>query len=463
MTETTNTSFNIPEENLKAFEVAIEKLNRRAKRLGVPSILTEVESHKDVEIMEPQYAMRGGQKVLVGQLPTGQFRRIFTVKVIGERPTLNGYTFVATLEHVEGEVLLHTSRAFEGAIPVSFRTADPHNCDHCHTRRVRSETFVVQHEGGDFKQIGRQCLKDFLGYNKDPKELAAMAEILFEASDLGASAEEEGFGGGGGGVSRLSMATFLSFVAAAIRKEGWMSRSRAGQLEGVISTADRALTVMLAKSPHDAGWRRDGWFPTDDDRTTAEASLEWARTAFGGKDASERSDYEHNMAIVTKGETLTFKHAGLVASAVAGYQREQQKLLERKLEVVGVKDSKFIGTEGERLDFYGQLYKLIAIEGQYGTTWVHKFKTREGNMVVWFASSRPVVGTRENGTYIHAEPGDKEYLMTGTVKRHETREGINQTTMTRVVLWTDEGRAAHEEKLAKKAAREAKKAAKAVK
>jgi hypothetical protein len=98
---------------------------------------------------------------------------------------------------------------------------------------------------------------------------------------------------------------------------------------------------------------------------------------------------------------------------------------------------------------------------------------------VWFTKSRPFfhVFKGEDGVTRQAvteeefrmshdvpvEPSEKEYLLVGTVKKHELRDGIKQTVMSRCGLYTDAARAAHEAKEAKKAERAAKKAAKAAK
>lgn len=473
---TTNNTFMIPEWRLPELKAKIEKLNRRARKLGVPEVsIVEgervVEDHPELEGVKIAY---------------------ITTTIEGPAPVLNGYTFCATLEHVDGEVMLRTSPAFEGDLPKHFRTADPYNCDHCHTRRVRHETFVVKHESGDFKQIGRNCLVDFLG-GKTAQAFAAAAEILLLAHD--AAAGEESMGGSfGGGGNTINIEYFLSLTALNIRKNGWLSRKVARDMgrDGT-ATADQVLGIMFCRDPMTRKqYERDGVAPsciTEEDRKLAADALNWARTEFSNKPVDDRNDFEHNMAVATKNDDFPNKAAGVVAYVVAGFQKHNEKLLLRKLEVEKLSGSQHFGEVGKRVDFYARLIKLTSIDGMYGTTWIHTFLTREGNVVVWFASNRPtfnVVPTEDNrqlrdtdyvlkeGSNViekflveykemAVEPGEKEYLITGTVKKHDERNGVKQTVMSRCTLWTDQGRETNEAKLARKAAREAKKVAKAAK
>src|SRR3972149_3916096 len=83
-------------------------------------------------------------------------------------------------------------------LPESWRRADQ-KCDHCGLIRKRNETFVVRHEDGTLKQIGRQCIADFLGH-KGPEGMLAAAEYLFSADGAACGAEDDDSLGGKVGV-----------------------------------------------------------------------------------------------------------------------------------------------------------------------------------------------------------------------------------------------------------------------
>lgn len=75
---------------------------------------------------------------------------------------INDWEFVATVEHTQkGNIFSKALTDVE--IPVRYRTT-PCTCEHCNTKRIRSNTFIIRNtKTGDFKQIGRSCLKDYTG------------------------------------------------------------------------------------------------------------------------------------------------------------------------------------------------------------------------------------------------------------------------------------------------------------
>ena len=80
--------------------------------------------------------------------------------------------------------------------------------------------------------------------------------------------------------------------------------------------------------------------------------------------------------------------------------------------------SKFVGTVGQRIEVEVTVIKTIPIDGFYGTTILHNMIDEDGNVYVWFTSSR----CWEEGTY---------HRIRGTVKEHKAYKGVNQTVLTR--------------------------------
>ncbi len=115
-------------------------------------------------------------------------------------------------------------------------------CDHCRTRRGRSETFVVRADGtaataaGTVRQVGRNCLAAFLG-GRSPESVV----LALSWEDVVRSAGEESEGGGwGGGWDRMTdPVDFLTQVAACARVSGFVTRgqARAQPDDGPQSTA----------------------------------------------------------------------------------------------------------------------------------------------------------------------------------------------------------------------------------
>jgi hypothetical protein len=386
-----------------------------------------------------------------------RYVRFYPVTITGTTPALAGWTFTATLQHIaaEGEVI-NLLRAVPGLtidLPHRFRTATPETCEHCNkTIRTRKETFVVAHEDGTWKQVGRNCLADFLG-GQDPHAVARALELLLSAHDAASTDEDEdGFGGGGGGyVRRHGLRTFLATVAMLIRTEGWMSRGRARQLDAVCATADAALYYLTPPKPGTEAYADWGKFVAThpiaaEDTTTADSAYTFARDTLC--DRTDRSDYEHNLYVATIQETIDAKLAGIAASLVPYFIRDIERKALREAEAKAVGDSKFFGEVGKRSK--GLIVTLLrerTIEGAYGTTWIYKFVTADGNACTWFASKNQQLKT------------GAEYMIDATVKAHKTYQGVAETALTRCTVYTDEGRRQAEEKAAKRAARARRKVA----
>jgi hypothetical protein len=145
----------------------------------------------------------------------------------------------ATIQHTPEGNILRTVPGFETLLPARFRSCDT-ACEHCNTDRIRKDTYVLQAEAGEWKQVGRNCLADFLRTG-DASGWCEMAEIL--ASLAG---EMEGFEDGGefacGEHTGYPMAALLAQVACIVRQDGWCSRKEAKDAWGAkCATVDLTL------------------------------------------------------------------------------------------------------------------------------------------------------------------------------------------------------------------------------
>ena len=89
---------------------------------------------------------------------------VFDLTIDSEIIRKDGYTVVAKIEHLNGGNIVNTFG--EGAGKPEWFTLEP-KCEHCGNNRHRRLTFIVRHEGGSEKQVGRSCLKDYCGINPD--------------------------------------------------------------------------------------------------------------------------------------------------------------------------------------------------------------------------------------------------------------------------------------------------------
>jgi len=158
----TDRIFGIHPFNLGVLTDKLAAMQKRARKLKTDPITIEKLGIKTITITK---VMPGGKVVKFEE------ERIL-LKVHGETPKLAGWSLVAKIEWLEDERLI--SCVPGETCPEQYRTG-AFNCDWCNTNRRRKETFVLRHENGEHKQVGRQCIRDFLG-GKSPEQLLAEAE-----------------------------------------------------------------------------------------------------------------------------------------------------------------------------------------------------------------------------------------------------------------------------------------------
>ncbi len=462
----------IPECNLAELEIRIAKLNKRAVKLGVdPIVVTKVVDH--VRYRVRQLAVNGemnlawvksiekienpGTAFLANAFePTGEAMAWWNVTVTGQTPALSGWKFVAVLEPLtlEDGTVENLVQSLPGQeCPDQFRTLIGH-CDHCQTVRKRNQTFVVENPDG-FKCVGRQCLKDFLGYNGDPHKFASWAESLAELGTLCGDAEGDDWLGGGygrGGERSWDLKHFLTLTACRVRLFGWLGRGKArDSFDGKPATADVVLQLLTPPNQYNREEHAKlcaAHVLAEVDSTEADNALEWAK-AIPEEERQQDGGFLANVNLVARVGTAARKTAGIAAAIIIAYRKATEREINRVKEA-SRPVSNWVGVIGKRFDCVEvTCEKVIMNETDYGVTGIHKMTDAAGNDLVWFASAGEVI-----------EAGDKAFISAG-VKDHGEFRGRKQTVLTRVTVWTAERVAEFKAKQERKAAREAKKAAKA--
>lgn len=393
MSNDENITYQIFADRLADVEAKLAKINKRADKLGVPSVeLSVIESFvKKIE---------------------GDDYEMLKVTLSAESVKLAGWTFLATLQHTtEGNIV----RAIPNADidTTSYRTVDAY-CAHCNTIRNRIDTYIVRHEDGTLKQVGSSCIKDFLGH--DPKGALWMASFL---ADLDGFMEE--FSERGERTKPVyALNDYLSWVAAEVRQSGWVSRSKA-RYEEKTPTADAADMIRFQYYKHggdgknpvfvtDRGYTTVIDAPTEKDIETAEKAIAWVR------DSRETpNDYLYNLLMACSCDYISNREFGLAASAISAYQREVEKTIKAERQAAV---SNWVGEVKERRDFTVTVEGVRYIEGAYGVTTLYSMVDGDGNVIKWF-SSNDILTQGES------------YTLKGSVKAHDEWEGVKQTVITR--------------------------------
>lgn len=385
-------TYDIPAANLPRFMVKLDKLNRKAARLGYGPITA-----KELGVWHRRYTDE----------ITGIKRAIAYVRVVvtGDTPMIGGWRFVATLQHLDGVNMVRTIPGVE--LPEAYRTAEP-ACDHCQLDRQRKDTYVIYNASTDtYKQVGRSCLGDFTGSN-NPHSAARYAEWLAQIAEM---ADDESDPMDRRAAREVPTDVFVAHVAALIDRYGWTSRGAAQYDPAKIATADRAWAWIDGDQAFDKEPK-----PTDADRDTAVAALDWV----AGIDPLSANDYLWNLYAACDQDWLNYRTAGIVASVIGAHRRAVEAA-DTRGNAVDLSGSDWRGAIKGREVWTLTLIAEIPTEGFYGLTVIHKFVDDSGNLFVWFSSGWPKA---EMAVW-------QTYRIKGTVKAHDTYNGIKQTVLTR--------------------------------
>lgn len=406
----------VSDQRLATMQAAIKSFQRRAAKLGVDPVVLEVLESRKVRVLlsMDSKAVHGKTAPLDAEIPMGWrgagITRQTRVRITGDLPQLSGWRFVAALDH-KGKGNVVRAVPGGGEVPARFLTAAS-VCEHCGTTRNRNKTLVVVNGAGEYKQVGSNCLKDFLGHG-DAEALAALAEwrSSFWSSVIreGDDEDYEGFASGGRSRNWIETEVYLRYVATAVREDGWVSRAAADG-SGRLTTAELAVqsySPVRGETPQ--------LKPTDADRETATKALAWAR---GLTDAETTANsFLHNLRVLAGEDAVSYRDIGMTAAIIIGYQKATQQARERERMSKG--ESTWQGEVAKRGTFAGlTLMKVVKSEGAYGITSIHRFLDAAGNVFVWYASGEAL----DEG---------KTYDVTATVKKHDDYKGVKQTVITR--------------------------------
>lgn len=395
--------YTIPASNLGWLDEKLASLNKRAVKLGTAPI-----SYKVVGSEIRTKHAKSDPLMLWDPIPY----KVLFVEVEGKAPKLQGWSFVAKVEpHEAGNIVKLLPG--ETWLPDRFYTSAM-DCDHCKKARRRNEVFVVKHEdGGTYWQIGRQCLADFLG-GKSPETLASMAEWDIESGAI--FGEAEGYGGG----TRYredDTLSFLAMVAAVTRRTGFVSRSKARDTFAQ-ATADEAWGICT--DPKEAAdfskhYLQEGEKLVDEqDIVKATKALAWVRDEL---EAGE-NNYLRNLKVACASDSVDYRGAGIVASAISAYIRATEVKAEQAAPIV----RSYVGTVGEKLTVKVKIVSIREFPSDYGYNQVRvlfRMEDEKGNVITWWTSD--TYGMEEG----------QEVTITGKVKQHETYKDIPQTVLTR--------------------------------
>ena len=420
--------FELTNTGLEYVKAELDKLNKKAKRIGSPPLEIKIVSEFDKDV------------VVSGVKTKAHF---FKVRVDGKSPIIDGYEFIASIEHAEeGNIVNMCPTSSIPRLPSEYLTTK-NTCDFCHTKRDRLNTFILRKtDGGQLMKVGRSCLKNFLP-GKNPAGILAYGESLsnaLRAMVAGENMEDYDSGGGSGWGRYYPAETYLRHVCLAYLIEGKFISSKKAKdaaMEGdnIQSTAQFAWflmeTVRKLQNPND----QRTWEAKINSKQAAADKLytdleKWIETKDWDVEIDKNQEtnpslaqYFHNLKVIAKSSTISRKNSNLHASILGNYLREVGEA-EKKAKAATKTPSKFMGQIGEKVEFIGTVVNTKQFDGTYGVTTLIAFEDAEGNEYVWWASGAHDI-----------EKGSK-FVVKATVKKHEISRYNNQqqTTITRAKL-----------------------------
>jgi hypothetical protein len=422
--------------NISKLEDEVARLNRRATKLNVPAIQLRIgESEKVFTCKDRTYsreatagpAISPDPKAWGEGAPLTEHVRA-EVSLTGDPPKLAGWTFVAVVDHLSNGLITRYPMGDQSFDLTPFRGADA-TCDHCQTKRLRHETFIVNNEEqGLTKRVGRTCLADFLGHHGNPASLIGHLNLWSKAFEALEGAESAGIGSG---APTLNLAGFVAHVAAEMRQSGWVSRGKVYAGHPGPATADVAQNCYWALgSPGLTEDERARMRPQPADEARAVKCIEWARKLTDSD--VETNDYLYNLRAVCADDYIRPKRGGLAGSVIVAAERAFEKVAQAKS--LATKSNLHIGSPKDRLTMDLTLVSLREVSGHYGVSILHRFEDSAGNALVWFASNPEIIPAPEHGHGEMREMNVGETLsLKFTVKGHDDFNGRNQTKVVRVV------------------------------
>ena len=409
-TLTTLTREAVPAASLPRLEDKVRRAGRKCQRWGLPApVLTASEPRLE---KDPSW-----DPGIYGRREDAPLIPVVDISLTApESIGIPGWSLLARIDFLpDGGHVIIRSPGVETELP---EVSDPSACDHCRSRRHRKDTFLVLEEAsGDIRQVGRNCLKDHLGY--DPERLLWWSAFARDVDDL--------MGEHAPRTERLMPTSWVMLTASRIASRiGYMSARRAEELMDErgrgkppttrqrvdqygydLDDAKRDRKALKAVEEFDAE------FPDDEGAHRLMAATAEAINGLTGREG----EWQDNIRSICGQSAIRPRHMGIAVSAVIlGLKAIDAPT--RKDPVV----SQYVGTVGAKVSVAGTITRLVHTESDWGSrTGVFVRAEAEQADLIWWASK-----------YIDDAdlPVDSAVTISGTVKAQEVDRYSNRPTTT---------------------------------
>lgn len=388
----------IPDFRFSSLEEKVKKINRKANKLGLAPITLSISDEKTTKTFkDPDIS------------PNPITVTFLNVTIEGVIPSIEGWSVVAVIDHIEKDKSIVHVINEEIPFPSEYRTRGS-MCDHCGTIRYRKKTIILfNRETSEYMQVGSTCMKDFVARDvrTELAYLESFMSLLSTAED-----DEDVYCGTRVDYSFETRSLFADAINI-VETFGFVSSKSETGTSSKIDLQDfyfdqKTNAMMLSKFvlSHEAALEK------------ADALIEWIKT-----NPSE-SEFFQNLKVLASLEAVSVKYFGYVIGVVPSWRKSIEE--SRKKEESGAVNEYLDIPLKKRVTLQNvRLVNVMAIDGYYGTTFLHTFNDKDGRSIVWFSTSGSL---REDFEKI------EERDIIGTIKEFKEYNGTKQTIINRVKL-----------------------------
>lgn len=418
-------TYMIPEENVESLEKKFNIATRKIRKIN-PELEPTMTKENHTVVLVRKIVLRPcdcRSEATVKEIPYEA--RMMELKIPDEAVFAeNNWAFGGSVESsgVEGKNFVNVNLSGKDlgfVVPSKYFTANPCICDHCKTNRKRNKTYlVVNRETGEWRQLGKECLRLFTT-GIDVDAIATFESFIKEAEDAANPGDEFFYGRG---FKFVKVADALAFAFAVYRERGYLAtRDFVGDPNDLCNK-----NIVQRKLTQQYGYDSDFLNITNStrdkiDAMTFRADINAAKDAMGDVEQLPDDPYYNNLKVIVANEYVPLNKLGLLVSipkAIDRYKEEMRKQEDRERLA---EESNYLGSVGEKISAnFVSGREVACCETQFGLLHIYEFKDANGNTVVWKSSSSKDIP--ESG------------VVTGTVKAHEEYNGVKQTVILRAKI-----------------------------
>lgn len=366
------------------FVKLIEKLNKRAMKIGVPSIKYSV-----------------NPETIIRTVNNGHKAEFVEVTVSGNIPVYNGWSVIAVIDHTDNGNIVKNLTKGEFTIPEMYWTRES-ICDHCKTKHRRNKTILIK-KNDEIMQIGSSCINSFV--EKDVLSVIGFLQWDKTIEEFGD--EEDRIGGSY--IPGEELDILINTTIRIIKTIGFKKSSEEN------STKSNLEYYFYNNTQGAAKFRQFVFEKTSDldINELATGFISWV------KESEPSSEFITNLKTLIASKFIEVKYWGFIAGGIASYLRS----IDTKKDDENSINEHLIGAEvGKRFKTILILDGIYPIDGYYGVTYRHVFHDNGGRKAVWFST----------GKSMDNDMIGKEVNITASVKELGEYKGTKQTVLTRV-------------------------------